>query len=628
MLNIPIKDYLRETRIYAARLSILAGLVVLIMLVLLGRLLYLQVVHHKHYETRARANQITPVPVPPVRGLILDRNGIVLAQNYPAYTLEVTPELVDDMEATLKKLSGLVKITRRDLARFNKLRRLRPGFETQILRTNLTDEEAARIAINRPHLQGVELRARLQRHYPLGSLGVHLVGYVGRINEQENARINRANYRSTLHIGKLGIEQQYEDILLGKVGVEHVETNARGRALHVVTRETPQAGNNIFLNIDARMQAAAEKMLAGKRGAVVAMDPASGAILTFVSMPTYDPNLFVNGIDHKSYNALLNDPDKPLINRALNGQYPPGSTIKPFLALAALASGKTGASDSITCRGIFRIAGEKRPYRDWKRGGHGKVDMHKAIVESCDVYFYKNAVNLGIDFMHQYLTRLGFGRLTGIDLKGESTGLVPSRAWREARGEKWYLGETVVTGIGQGPILVTPLQLAVTVSALANGGRLMQPRIMYATENPVSRERYYSQFKYEQVITTEQMPQLEIIINAMTDVVHGKKGTARRIGWNAEYKIAGKTGTAQVFSIKQGQRYDAKLLPERLRDHALFISFAPADNPRIAVAVIVENGGHGSRVAAPIARKLMDYYLLPEKMPPLQQRPVRKAQQQ
>lgn len=628
MLNIPIKDYLRETRIYAARLSILAGLVVLIMLVLLGRLLYLQVVHHKHYETRARANQITPVPVPPVRGLILDRNGIVLAQNYPAYTLEVTPEHVDDMEATLKILSGLVKITRRDLARFNKLRRLRPGFETQTLRTNLTDEEAARIAINRPHLQGVELRARLQRHYPLGSLGVHLVGYVGRINEQENARINRANYRSTLHIGKLGIEQQYEDVLLGKVGVEHVETNARGRALHVVTRETPQAGNDIFLNIDARMQAAAEKMLAGKRGAVVAMDPASGAILTFVSMPTYDPNLFVNGIDHKSYNALLNDLDKPLINRALNGQYPPGSTIKPFLALAALASGKTVASDSITCRGIFRIAGEKRPYRDWKRGGHGKVDMHKAIVESCDVYFYKNAINLGIDFMHQYLTRLGFGRLTGIDLKGESTGLVPSRAWREARGEKWYLGETVVTGIGQGPILVTPLQLAVTVSALANGGRLMQPRIMYATENPVSKERHYSQFSYKQIITTEQMPQLEIIINAMTDVVHGKKGTARRIGWNAEYKIAGKTGTSQVFSIKQGQRYDAKLLPERLRDHALFISFAPADNPRIAVAVIVENGGHGSRAAAPIARKLMDYYLLPEKMPPLQQRPGRKTQQQ
>ena len=617
MLNIPIKDYLRETRIFGARLTILAGLVVLIMLVLLGRMLYLQVVHHKHYETRARANQITPVPVPPVRGLILDRNGIVLAQNYPAYTLEVTPEHVDDMAATLKQLSGLVKITKRDLARFHKLRQSRPGFEAQTLRTNLSDEEAARIAINRPYLQGVELRARLQRHYPLGSLGVHLVGYVSRINEDESERIDRASYRGTLHIGKLGVEQKYEEVLLGKVGVDRVETNARGRALHVVERETPQAGNNIYLNIDARMQAAAEEMLAGKRGSVVAMDPNSGAILTFVSMPTYDPNPFVNGIDHKSYNALLNDLDKPLINRALNGQYPPGSIIKPFLALAALASGKADASQTVTCRGVFRLAGESRPYRDWKKSGHGIVDMHKAIVESCDVYFYRNAVNLGIDYIHQFLTRLGFGRLTGIDLMGESAGLVPSRAWRKARGERWYTGETVAIGIGQGPILVTPLQMAVTVAALANGGRLMQPRIMYATENPVSRERHYSQFSYKQLLTTKQTPQLEIIIKAMTDVVHGKKGTARRIGWNAPYRIAGKTGTAQVKSIEKGETYDAKLTPERLRDHALFISFAPVDNPRIAVAVIVENGGHGSRVAAPIARRLMDYYLLPDKMPSL-----------
>ena len=617
MLNIPIKDYLRETRIFGARLTILAGLVVLIMLVLLGRMLYLQVVHHKHYETRARANQITPVPVPPVRGLILDRNGIVLAQNYPAYTLEVTPEHVDDMVATLKQLSGLVKITKRDLARFYKLLKSRPGFEAHTLRTNLSDEEAARIAINRPYLQGVELRARLQRHYPLGSLGVHFVGYVSRINEEESERIDRASYRGTLHIGKLGVEQKYEEVLLGNVGVDRVETNARGRALHVVERETPKAGNNIYLNIDARMQAAAEKMLAGKRGSVVAMDPNSGAILAFVSMPTYDPNPFVNGIDHESYNALLNDLDKPLINRALNGQYPPGSIIKPFMALAALASGKTDASQTITCRGIFRLAGEPRPYHDWKRSGHGIVDMRKAIVESCDVYFYRNAVNLGIDFIHQFLTRFGFGKLTGVDLKGESAGLVPSRAWRKARGERWYLGETVVIGIGQGPILVTPLQMAVSVSALANGGRLMQPRIMYATENPVSRERHYSQFSYKQLLTTKQTPQLEIIIKAMTDVVHGKKGTARRIGWNAPYRIAGKTGTAQVKSIEKGETYDAKLTPERLRDHALFISFAPVDNPRIAVAVIVENGGHGSRVAAPIARRLMDYYLLPDKMPSL-----------
>ena len=333
--------------------------------------------------------------------------------------------------------------------------------------------------------------------------------------------------------------------------MEHVETNARGRALHIVTRETPRAGSNIYLNIDARMQAAAEKMLAGKRGSVVAMDPNSGAILTFASMPTYDPNLFVNGIDHKSYNALLTDPDKPLINRALNGQYPPGSTIKPFMALAALASGKTSAADTITCRGLFRLAGEPRPYRDWKKRGHGKVDMHKAIVESCDVYFYSNAVNLGIDFIHQYLTRFGFGRATGIDLRNESTGLVPSRAWRAARGQRWYVGETVSIGIGQGPILVTPVQMAVTVSAIANGGRLIRPRLMYAAENPVSGERDYTQFNFTQIVVGDQAPQLSQIIDAMTDVVHGRQGTARRIGWNAPYRIAGKTGTAQVAKIAQ-----------------------------------------------------------------------------
>jgi len=617
MLNIPLKDYFRETRIFGTRLTILAGLVVLIMLVLLGRMLYLQVVHHKHYVTRARANQITPLPVPPVRGLILDRNGIVLAHNYPSYTLEITPERVENMDATLKQLSKLVKITERDLVRFNRMRKSRPGFEPQTLRTNLSDEEAARIANDRPHLQGVELQARLQRHYPLGSLGVHIVGYVGRINEEENRRINRANYRGTLNIGKLGVEQKYEDVLLGKVGVKRVETNARGRALHVVKRDAPQAGNNVYLNIDARLQAAAEKMLAGRRGSVVAMDPNTGAVLVFASMPTYDPNLFVNGIDQESYDKLLSDPDKPLINRAINGQYPPGSTIKPFMALGALESGKVEASDTVTCRGVFRLPGERRAYRDWKKGGHGIVDMEQAIAQSCDVYFYKTAVKLGIDLIHHFLTRFGFGKITGIDLKGESAGLVPSRAWRKARGERWYLGETVVTGIGQGPLLVTPLQMVTTVSMLANGGRLMQPRIMYATENPVTGERYYSQFSFKQILDAEQSPQLETIVKAMIEVVHGKKGTARRIGWNAPYRIAGKTGTSQVKSMAQGEEYDAKSTPERERDHALFISFAPADNPRIAVAVIVENGGYGSSTAAPIARKLMDYYLLPDKMPPL-----------
>ena len=621
MLNIPLKDHFRETRIFASRLTILAGFVVVLMLVLLGRMLYLQVVHHQHYETRARANQITPEPVPPVRGLILDKNGVVLAQNYPAYTLEVIPEQVTDMAATLEQVGKLVALSDADLKQFEKLRRSRPRFESLALRTNLTEEEAARIAINRPHLQGVELHARLQRHYPLGGLGIHLTGYVGRINEDEAELIERsgkrAAYRGTLHIGKLGIEQNYEEVLLGKVGVERKETNARGRSLHVVERIPPEAGSTIYLNIDARMQAAAEQMLKGKRGAVVAMDPNSGAILTFASMPTYDPNPFVNGIAQSDYDTLLNDPDKPLINRALNGQYPPGSTIKPFMSLAALESGKVDPKDTVTCRGIFRLPGESRPYRDWKKSGHGIVDMHDSIVQSCDVYYYKTALTLGIDFIHEFLTKIGFGQSTGIDLKGESVGLVPSREWRKSRGETWYIGETVVTGIGQGPILVTPLQLASAVSMLANGGKLMKPRLMYALENPDTKERQYSQFSYRQLIPEENKAELDAIDSAMTDVVHGEKGTARGIGWNAPYRIAGKTGTAQVKSIAVGEKYDAEKMAEFERDHALFISFAPVENPRIAVAVVVENGGHGSRAAAPIARKLMDYYLLPGKMPPL-----------
>lgn len=617
MLNIPIKDYFRETRIFGSRLTFMAVVVVLTMIVLLGRLLYLQVVHHKHFATRAQANKVSPFPIPPVRGLIFDRNGVVLAQNFPAYTLEIIPEQVADIESTLSKLGKLINLGARDLQRFHRQLKKRPGFESLVLRTNLTDEEAARIAINRPHLHGVELHARLQRHYPQGGLGVHAIGFVGRINEQEMDRINRAAYRGTQYIGKLGIEKSYESLLLGKVGVEHIETDARGRRVGEIEREAPQAGHNLYLSIDARLQAAAEKMLTGRRGAVVVMDPNSGAILTLASMPIYNPNPFVSGIDQQSYDRLLEDPDKPLINRALNGQYPPGSVIKPFIGLAGLATGKINPDNKINCRGIFRLRGEPRPYRDWKRGGHGEVNLHEAIVQSCDVYFYQTALKLGINRIHDYLLQLGFGKSTGIDLNNESRGLVPSTQWREARGEKWYLGETVVTGIGQGPILVTPLQLVNAVSLLANGGRLIEPRLMYADENPVTRERRYTDTSFKQIIPIEDLTQIETIIKAMEDVVHSKRGTARRIGWNASYRIAGKTGTAQVKKMALGKRDTFKNTPERLRDHALFIAFAPVDNPRIAIAVIVENGGHGSRTAAPIARKLMDYFLLPETLPPL-----------
>lgn len=614
MLNIPLKDHFRETRIFGSRLTVIAGAIAIIAAILLLRMLWLQVIHYKHYETRARANQITPVPVPAVRGLILDRNGVVLAQNYPVYTLELIPEQVNDMAKTLRHLGELVTLTLADLRQFEKQRRERPRFESMTLRTNLTDDEAARIAVNRPHLQGVELHARLQRHYPLGSMGVHLVGYVGRISEHD--QIDPIAYRGSYHIGKLGIEDYYERALLGRVGVERVETDAHGRFLRVIEREAPKAGDNLYLHVDARLQAAAEKALKGKRGALVAIDPDTGAILAFASMPTYDPNPFVNGIDTASYQKLLQDPDKPLINRALNGQYSPGSTIKPFMGLAALQSGQINATDTVQCRGAYSLPGDRHRYRDWKKSGHGTVDLHEAIVQSCDVYFYKTAVTLGIDYLHPFLRRFGFGKTTGIDLPNESRGLVPSRAWREARGERWYLGETVVTGIGQGPLLVTPLQLATATAALANGLRLVRPQLLQAMQRPDSVVRRDNRPETAGEFANEHPEQLAAIVASMKDVVHGERGTARRIGWDAPYTIAGKTGTAQVASVAQDEVYDKDLVPERLRDHALFISFAPAEAPRIAVAVVVENGGHGSSAAAPLARQIMDYYLLPEKMPP------------
>jgi penicillin-binding protein 2 len=613
MLNIPLKDYFRETRIYGSRLTFAAGVMVLIVVILLTRLLWLQVVHHKRYVTQALANQITPVPIPPVRGLILDRNGVVLAQNYPVYTLDIIPEQVSNMAATLKKLGKLVTLTPADLKQFQHERKNHSRFENITLRAHLTDEEAARIAINRPFLQGVDLHARLQRYYPLGSFAVHLLGYVGRITEDDLRHINTAAYRGTSFIGKLGIEQFYEKLLLGKVGVKQEETNAHGRSLGVLARTEPVAGKNLILNVDAHLQAIGENALRGERGAAIVMNPNTGSVLAFISMPNYDPNPFVDGINQKAYDALLNNPDKPLINRALNGQYSPGSTIKPFLGLGALESGEVKASDTVTCHGWFQLPGDRHRYRDWKRGGHGVMDLHDAIEQSCDVYFYTIAVKLGIDYIHDWLTKLGFGSRTGIDLDNESAGLVPSRAWRRAQGERWYIGETVVTGIGQGPLLVTPLQLVDAVSALANGKALMRPELLRAIENPVTHALSYVQPHVNKPLVLDDPRHLQAIVRAMIDVVNGPHGTARGIGWNAPYPIAGKTGTAQLMTVAQNAVYHRKDVPERLRDNALFISFAPADHPQVAVAVIVENGGHGGGEAAHIARKLMDYVILGKK---------------
>ncbi len=609
-LDIPIKDSFRESRVFSSRLTITVIGIAILSLLLLARLVYLQIVSYGHYETLSQKNRINSLPLPPVRGLILDRNGVVLAQNFPVYTLEITPELAGDMESLITDISRLIEISAGDLERFNKQRKKRPKFEPQVLRTHLSDAEAARIAVKRPFMPGVELQVRLQRHYPLGTLGIHTLGYVGRISEDDQRTIDTSRYRGTQYIGKLGIEKSYESILLGRVGIERNEVNAYGRKLREVSRIAPVAGKNLYLNIDTRLQALAENALAEKRGAVVAIEPSTGAVLTFASVPTYDPNQFVNGIDQASYKSLLDNIDKPLINRALNGQYAPGSTIKPFLGLAGLALGKITTTTEVNCKGWYSLPGSRHRFRDWKKTGHGITNLKKAITESCDVYFYTLATKLGIELMTQALAPFGFGRKTGIDLALESKGLLPTQEWKDARKEPWYAGETVIFGIGQGPILVTPLQLATATAMIANNGVRMQPILRFASENPVTHKINRFTPKVRNRLPDFVLPYLPAIQEAMVNVVHGKKGTGRRIGWNAKYKIAGKTGTSQVKGIKQNEVYNRDLTPERFRDHALFIAYAPADDPKIAVAVIVENGEHGSSAAAPIARKLMDEYLL------------------
>jgi penicillin-binding protein 2 len=610
MLNIPIKDQFRESRLFNARLMVVGAIVLALILTLFLRLVYLQVFAHRHFETLSQANRIKPIPIQPPRGLILDRNGVVLAQNYPVYTLEIIPEQVDDMNSLLEELKQVVSLNEADLKNFRKQLRERPRFENLLLRSNLTEEEAARLAVRRTYFSGVELEARLQRHYPLAGLGVHFLGYVGRINEQELERIDKAAYRGMQHIGKLGVEISYEKTLLGQVGFEKVETNAHGRSLRILERISPVAGKNLYLSIDAKLQSLAEQALGQRRGAIIAVEPATGAILAFVSTPTYDPNPFVNGIDQDSYNALLNDPDKPLINRALNGQYAPGSTIKAFLGLAALEVGNFDASKPIACHGWFTLPGSSHQFRDWKKAGHGIMNLHDAVVQSCDVYFYKLAVAMEVDAMKKFLEPFGFGAKTGVDLLNESEGLLPSVAWKRARGQPWYPGETVITGIGQGSVLVTPLQLATATATLANHGVRLKPRLVRATVDAKTQAARETVPETSGQIVLKKKEHLDIQIRNLMDVVHTNKGTAYGIGYNAPYKIAGKTGTAQVRGIAQGQSYSEKLTPERFRDHALFVSFAPVEDPKVAVAVIVENGGHGSSAAAPIARKIMDHVIL------------------
>lgn len=611
MLNIPLKDYLRETRVFNARIGAAGIIVAALTVLLLLRLVYLQVIDYRHYATLSQANRVKPVPIPPARGHILDRNGVVLAQNFPVYTLDIVPEQVKNMKALLEELGKLVRITEGDLKSFNKQRRERPKFEHITLRSYLNEEEAAKIAVRLPFLDGAELRARMQRHYPLGGFAIHALGYVSRISEKDLERIDESTYRGMQHIGKLGVEWTYEQSLLGRVGFEKVETNAHGRSLRTLERIAPLAGKNLYLNIDAKAQAVAEQALGKRRGAVVAIEPSTGAVLVFASTPTYDGNAFVNGIDPASYKALLEDPDKPLINRALQGQYAPGSTIKVFLGYADLEAGNTiDMNRNIYCGGSFNLPGSSHQFRDWKKEGHGPVNLHEAIVQSCDIYYYRLAVALGPERMKEYLSHFGFGKPTGVDLPEEKGGLLPSPEWKKARGQPWYPGDTVIAGIGQGLVLATPIQLASAMATVANRGTRMRPTLLQSHEDPRTKDRAMFTVKKVDELSTRDPRNWDKLFEHVKGVVHGARGTAQGIGRTAPYWIGGKTGTAQVKGIAQGARYDEKNTPERFRDHALFVAFAPVDAPKVAIAVIIENGGHGSSAAAPVARQVLDQLLL------------------
>ena len=609
--QLTLKDHFLEYRLFTNRAIILLVFCGVLLVALFSRLFYLQIIAHAHFTTLSEDNRVKLQAIPPNRGLIYDRNGILLADNLPSYRLEITAEQVDDMNKTLAELAKIIDIRDIDRTRFERLLRNKPRFEAVPLRFHLSDEEVGRFSVNRYRFPGVDIQAGLSRHYPLGKLAAHALGYVGRIDEYALKHLDPSNYNGTTHVGKIGVEKTYEDVLHGKVGVQQVETTAQGRVLRVLQRTPPVAGRNLYLTLDSRLQDAAEKAFGDYTGTAVAMDPRNGDILALVSMPTYDPNLFVNGIEQSDYQALRNDGNQPLFNRALRGQYPPGSTIKPFMGLAGLELGVTTARSTTYCPGFFTLPGSTHRYRDWKHGGHGTVNLVTAITQSCDVYFYDLALSLGIDRMHDYLSQFGFGKLTNIDIQGELPGLLPSAQWkRKHRNQPWFPGETLITGIGQGFFLTTALQLVTATATLANHGQRVRPSIVHAEQEAGSNALLPHPVQIEETVPVNDPKNWDTVINAMIDVVNSAHGTARHIGTGARYKIAGKTGTAQVFGLKQEEKYDAKHIEEKLRDNALFIAFAPADDPRIAVAVIVEHGGAGSSVAAPIARAIMDSYLL------------------
>lgn len=616
-LRSELKNHLHEQYYFRIRLGVAAILVLICFGILVSRFVYLQLARHEYFQTLAENNRISLVPIIPNRGLILDRNGVVLAHNFFVYTLEITPSRVKDVAETIAELSKLVEITAQDRKRFKKLREQSHSFESVPIRTHLSETEAARFAVNRFRFPGVEIRSRLFRHYPLEKSGSHLIGYIGRINDKDLQSLeekgNLSNYKGSDHIGKAGIEQSYEQELHGTTGFQQVEIDADGHAVRILSSTAPVPGNDLILSIDSKLQALAEQAFGERRGALVALDPKNGEVLAYVSQPGFDPNLFVDGIDTENWKALNESLDKPLINRPLRGIYPPGSTFKPFVALAGLEAGKRPPPFSISDSGFFTLPGNTHKYRDWKPGGHGQVDIVKAITVSCDTFFYGLAMELGIAQMTDFVRHFGFGKRTGLDIKGEVEGLLPTPEWKQRRfKQKWFPGETVIVGIGQGYTLVTPMQLALATATLANNGTAIRPHLVSSIQDKSSgTTRQVPVFSMDKI--TLNPKNVELVKQGMVAVTM-PGGTAASVGAGSPYQVAAKTGTAQVIGIKQNEKYNEKLINERHRDHALFIAYAPADDPKIALAVIVENGGHGGSAAGPIARKVMDYHLL-GKMP-------------
>jgi penicillin-binding protein 2 len=612
--SVRLKDHWAEQRLFLRR-AIASGIIVVgLTSIVVGRLAQLQIFDYEYFSAQSQGNRIRVQPLPPTRGLIFDRNGAVLAENLPSYQLELTPEQVPDTSETLDRLARFNLIAAEDIDELKALIRKHRSFDAIPIRQRLSDLDVAKFAIERPRFPGVEIRARLVRNYPYGKAVAHALGYVGGINAEDMNSIDQSNYLGTALIGKISVERNYESDLLGQVGHADVLANARGRIMQTLGDEPSIPGKDLILTLDIESQIAAHSALADRRGAVVAIDPKNGEILVFASAPAFDPNAISIGMTGKEYRALQDDPDLPLFNRALRGSYPPGSTIKPILALAGMSYDVLDPDKKVFCGGHYRLPGSTHRYRDWKPAGHGLVTLHESIEQSCDVYFYMLARELGIDRMETFMKKFGLGNRTGIDIAGEKPGLVPSRDWkRQAFSNRadqvWFPGETVITGIGQGYLLVTPLQLAHATATIANRGVRFRPTLLRAFADSVTDTAVFQEPEPQEPVNAVNDEQWERVMSAMNAVMQGRRGTARATGANAPFTMAGKTGTAQVFSVAQDEKYDSEEIAERMRDHALFIAFAPLEEPRIAVAVIVENGEHGSSTAAPIGRQVIETYL-------------------